>query len=215
MSKFALGNFVCKNRFLILFIFLLSVTRISLADWSPVPTGSMQPTIQPGDVVLIDKTSFGPSVPFINKRLVSWGKPDRGDIITFVPPHTKQLLVKRVIGIPGDEVLIEGADVYVNGELAQQDIKEFTEDALVLENFAGEVSHLVQFSRSRPISTSQHYLILPEGRYFVMGDHRNNSADSRYWGLVEEQNITGKVKRIVGSISSEREFFASLGMPIQ
>lgn len=214
MKRLSLRKVVRENRYLIVFLVLWSFARISFADWSPVPTGSMQPTIQPGDVLLIDKTAFGPSIPFINKRVLSWGSPSRGDIITFVPPHEDVLYVKRVIGVPGDEIRIDGVAVFVNGEQLEQKFVGRTRDAAFLEESIGDVDHAIQFSSAQPVSSSQHYLLVPEDKYFVMGDHRNNSADSRYWGFVDESNITGRVERVLVSFSSEMPFVSRIGLAI-
>ncbi len=80
-------EFFREYRAFLLFLFLLMFFRTAYADWSPVPTSSMEPTIYPGDVLWVDKTSFGPSLPFVNKRLFTWSQPEPGDIVTFLPPH--------------------------------------------------------------------------------------------------------------------------------
>ncbi|HHH36093.1 MAG TPA: signal peptidase I [Gammaproteobacteria bacterium] len=189
---------------LLVFAVLLVSFRTTIADWSPIPSGSMEPTLFPGDVVWIDKTAFGPSIPIINKKLLSWGHPERGDIITFVPPHTDQLYVKRVIGLPGDSIRIDGMDVYVNGSrLLQQPTSAGDDYLLGTENIDGR-NHGIQLTRGLPVPWIGRTIQVPEGKYFVMGDHRNNSADSRFWGFVDEDKIMGRVTAVALSISPRR-----------
>lgn len=207
-----ISKFLKHNCFLIIGVLLYACARTSLADWSYVPSASMEPTLVPGDVVLIDKTTFGPSIPFVNKRLANWGAPARGDIITFVPPHTTRLFIKRVIGLPGDQIVVRGLDVYVNSKLIEKVIESNDEQALLLAELVGAKQYSTKFSKRRPISTREYRVTLPAHRYFVMGDFRNNSVDSRAWGLVEEAQIMGKVNRLLLSFARQRETLASVGL---
>jgi signal peptidase I len=206
--------FFREYRSFLLFLVLLMVFRTSYADWSPVPTGSMEPTILPGDVVWIDKTAFGPSLPFLNRRLITWGHPERGDIVTLIPPHEDVLYVKRVIGLAGDTIHIEGNAIYLNGSLLDQALVEVTDDALIgTETIAGKV-HAFKLSRDRSVPYFGETIVVPAGKLFVMGDHRNNSEDSRYWGFVDENNVMGKVSSIAVSFAAERGA-ARIAIPIQ
>jgi signal peptidase I len=199
--------------FFLFFIFLLTF-RTGFADWSPIPSGSMEPTLFPGDVVWIDKTAFGPSIPIINRKLLSWGHPQRGDIITFVPPHTDQLYVKRVIGVPGDHIRIEGMDVYVNGgKLVQRPVSAREGYLLGTENIDGR-NHAIQLTRGLPVPWIGKTIRVPKGKYFVMGDHRNNSADSRFWGFVDQEKIMGRVTAVALSISPRRELLSRIAVPV-
>jgi signal peptidase I len=206
--------FLREYRSLLLFVSLLMVFRTTYADWSPVPTSSMEPTIVPGDVVWIDKTAFGPSVPFINKRLWAWGQPQRGDIITFIPPHEDILYVKRVMAVPGDTIRIEGNTIYINGEQLEQSVMEETSRQLIGTEVIGGREHAFKLSAGRELPWFGRTLVVPEGKLFVMGDHRNNSGDSRYWGFADEANVTGKVSSIAVSFSGERTG-ARIAVPIQ
>ncbi len=213
MIKFK--QFMRESRSFLLFLFLLMLFRTAYADWSPVPTSSMEPTILPGDVLWIDKTSYGPSLPFLNKQLFSWGHPERGDIITFVPPHTDGLYVKRVIAVPGDVIHIEGNAITVNGIRLEQSIDSSDEDNdMGTEILSGE-EHKFQLSRNRIIPYFGQTISIPEGKYFVMGDFRNNSEDSRFWGFVDEEKIMGKVSTIAISSSSLKGDFSRIAVSIQ
>jgi signal peptidase I len=157
-----------EYRSFLLFLALIMVFRTGYADWSPVPTSSMEPTIYPGDVVWVDKTAYGPSLPFVNKRVFTWAHPERGDIVTLIPPHADVLYVKRVIGLPGDTLHSEGNTITV-----------------------------------------------PAGKLFVMGDFRNNSEDSRYWGFADESSVMGKVTAIALSIADERSGLGRVAVAIR
>lgn len=207
-------NILKSNRAFLLIFILFMFSRTTFADWSRVPSGSMEPTIYPGDVLLIDKTAFGPSIPLVNIKILNWGHPARGDIITFIPPHTSELFVKRVVGIPGDEILIEKDNVFVNGVLMPHHLVARSPEAVLLEESLGDIQHLIQYSSHKPIRSDTQKFLVPDGKYFVMGDHRNNSADSRYWGFVDESNVMGRVDRLLLSFASERSFFPSLGLKI-
>ena len=197
-----------------MFFIFYAFFRTCYADWSPVPTGSMEPTILPGDYLWIDKTTYGPSVPFINKRLYTWSYPSRGDVITFVPPHTDKLFVKRVIAIPGDIIKIEGIHIYINGIQLEQRLLSVTDKEVIgIEALTGK-EHRFKLTKSRKIPYMGQIIKIPKGKYFVMGDHRNNSADSRYWGFVDQDNIMGKVTSIALSFSSEREIFSRVAVDL-
>jgi signal peptidase I len=201
-------------RSFLLFLGLLMVFRTTYADWSPVPTSSMEPTILPGDVVWIDKTAYGPSLPFLNKRLLAWGQPARGDIITFVPPHVDDLYVKRVMAIPGDTIRIEGNDVYINGVHLEQTLTVADRQELVgVETIDGR-QHAFKLDAGRDLPWFGQTLVVPAGKLFAMGDFRNNSADSRFWGFVDESQVTGRVSAIAVSFSSERDG-SRIALPIQ
>ena len=202
--KTTLVKLLRDYRPLLVFAVLLVSFRTTIADWSPVPSGSMEPTLVPGDVVWIDKTAFGPSLPIINKKLLTWGSPKRGEVITFVPPHKDQLFVKRVIAVPGDRLRIEGMKLWVNGQpLAQQITREEAEYLLGEEIIDGR-GHPFKLTRGMGMPYVGKTIEVPQGKYFVMGDHRNNSADSRFWGFVDQDKIMGRVVGIALSFSPRR-----------
>lgn len=204
-----------EYRSFLLFLLLLMVFRTSYADWSPVPTSSMEPTIYPGDVVWIDKTAYGPSLPFVNKRVFTWDTPERGDVITLIPPHEDVLYVKRVIGLAGDTLRIEGNTIYVNGTRLEQEFAEVGEDAVLGTEAIDGVTHAFKLSTERAVPYIGATITVPAGKLFVMGDFRNNSADSRYWGFVDESKVMGKVTAIALSFAGERSGLGRFAVPIQ
>ena len=203
-----------NNAGLIALVFSMLFMRTAIADWSYVPTGSMEPTLYGGDWVLVSKRHYGPSIPFTSFRLLSTGVPERGDVITFYPPHEDVLYVKRVIGIPGDTILIRGRDVYLNGaKLSSSDVGS-AEGVRLAREIVGDVAHAVQYSADRQLPLMRDEIVVPPGKYFVLGDHRNNSADSRYWGYVDEERIVGKVTHVAVSFSRMRPLSARLAIPV-
>ena len=207
--KLRIKNLIKNNLVIILLCFGIFFLRTAIADWNPVPSGSMEPTIYPGDVLLVNKTLLGPSIPFTDFRLFFLDSPKRGDIITFYPPLSGDdyvQFVKRVIGIPGDTIRVEGVRVYVNGkELPLTlDYDSQSADKLTGEETIGAVHHEIQVDPRRGIVGLEGEITVPPHKYFVMGDNRNNSEDSRFWGFVDEDKIIGKVTRIAVSIADER-----------
>ncbi len=187
--------------------------RTAIADWSYVPSGSMEPTLYDGDYVLIDKISYGPSIPFTNFRLIQFGQPQRGDVITFYPPHKEQQFVKRVIGVPGDVIRIEQLSVFVNGEQLAMKFQTQHQGKWLGEEAIQHRKHLLQFSRPA-MKGLKEPIKVPEGKYFVMGDHRNNSEDSRFWGFVDEDKIIGKVSYIALSFSEQRPISSRVAIKV-
>ena len=212
--KFNFKRSLKNNRSFILFVILYAFFRTCYADWSPVPSGSMEPTIFAGDYLWIDKQTYGPSVPFLNKRLYTWATPSRGDVITFVPTHTENLYVKRVIGVPGDIIRIEGVRLSINGVWLTQSLSNETINSLLGVETIGDNKHRFKLTKNRQIPYIGTNITVPQGKYFVMGDHRNNSADSRFWGFVDQENIMGKVTAIAVSFSLERDWFARVALDI-
>ncbi len=196
---------IIKNNLSIFFVvFGVLFFRTAVADWSYVPSGSMEPTLYEGDYVWIDKTDYGPSIPLLNLRLGSFGKPNRGDIVTFVPPHTDDLFVKRIIGVPGDSIRFQGSNVFINEQKLDLRISNTSKLPIIGQETIDNVEHLIQLSGNIRLPQNNDTIVVPDKRYFVMGDHRNNSVDSRYWGFVEEDQIMGKVTHVAVSFSDRR-----------
>jgi signal peptidase I len=193
-----------NNLPLVLLVLGVLSFRTGYADWSHIPSGSMEPTFFAGDYIWIDKTAFGPTVPFANVRLLSWGGPERGDIVTFVPPHTDELYIKRVIGLPGDQIFFDDRDLYVNGERLQTVYDGDRSGPALGTEHIGDRSYRLQLSGRGRMATLREPVTVPERHYFVLGDHRDNSSDSREWGFVDEDRIMGRVTHIAVSFAAER-----------
>jgi signal peptidase I len=182
----------------LLLVFLL---RSFLFEPFRIPSGSLEPTLQVGDFVLVNKFDYGVRLPVIHKKMSKSGDPQRGDIFVFrYPPDPSINFIKRVVGLPGDQIKYINKVLYVNGVEAQQTLVEKTtrvdEDgrkqdiAVKEENLLG-VKHKI-YQNVNQSSDNFDYITVPPGMYFAMGDNRDDSADSRYWGFVPEKNIVGK-----------------------
>ena len=200
---------------LILALVLFSV-RSSLADWNDVPTGSMKPTILEGDRVFVNKLAYDLKVPFTTWHLVEWADPKRGDIVVFFSPHDGSRLVKRVIGVPGDLIELQNEQLILNGNpvdytsLSAEIPGQLPESEQQQSLFATEElpthSHAVMAMPSLPARRSFDPVTVPEGCYFMMGDNRDNSFDSRYFGMVERKRIVGKATGVVISLDKNHHW---------
>ncbi len=198
---------------LTLAILLFSV-RSSLADWNDIPSGSMMPTLLEGDRIFVNRVAYDLKVPFTLVRLAQWGDPRRGDVVVLSSPVDGRRLVKRVVGLPGDLIEIRGQRLLVNGKAATYMALE-SEDAaarareglppwaLFREIVAGR-SHRVMVESTVGPGGDVAPLRIPDGHYFLMGDHRDASFDSRFWGFAERRAILGRVEGIALSLDYER-----------
>lgn len=204
--KKVLKTFWKNNSGFVFILFGLAFFRTAIADWSPVPTSSMEPTIYPGDVLLINKLALGPNVPFTEGRLIHLNEPERGDIITLTPPGMEDTYVKRVVGVPGDRIRTDGIRLIINDEvmpLEMIDDGESTGIYKALETL-GATRHVIQYDLRYSMRQIEQEITVPADSYFVMGDFRNNSEDSRWFGFVHKDRIIGKVTRLMVSIADER-----------
>ena len=192
-------------------LLVVSSLRSALADWNDVPTGSMKPTIEEGDRVVVNKLAYDLKIPFTTVQLFKWGDPNRGDIVVLFSPVDGTRLVKRVVGIPGDRIEMRDNQLFVNGraakwkEIGSQDDTEQGSSLLVEENLAG-LTHEVMFTPQIPAVRSFGPLTVPTGRYFVMGDNRDNSNDSRFIGLIDRRRIVGKATAVAFSFDRSHHF---------
>lgn len=192
-------------------LLVVSSLRSALADWNDVPTGSMKPTIEEGDRVVVNKLAYDLKIPFTTFELLKWGDPKRGDIVVLFSPADGTRLVKRVVGVPGDRIEMRENQLFVNGraaewrELGLQDDSEQGSSVLVEENLAG-LTHEVMFTPQIPAVRSFGPVTVPPGRYFVMGDNRDNSNDSRFIGLIDRRRIVGKATAVAFSFDRSRHF---------
>ncbi len=182
----------------LLLVFLL---RSFLFEPFRIPSGSLEPTLLMGDFILVNKYDYGVRLPVLHQKVAGAGSPKRGDIMVFRwPPNPSVNFIKRVIGLPGDHIKYVDKILYVNGEKAPQ---TFIKEAEALDESGAEwkavenqenllgLTHRI-FLDPQKTSRDYHDIVVPSGMYFVMGDNRDASADSRYWGFVPDQNIVGK-----------------------
>lgn len=202
-------NKLKDNKGFIVFVIIFFSMRWSFADHYRVPTGSMLPTIHIGDDVFVNKMAYDLKFPFTDIVLTQTGKPKRGEIIVFKYPKDPSInYVKRLIALPGDRVEIYNGFVKVNDKLTLEIPKnylKYIEKLSSSENFEyTESLGAKKYTVQRESSHSQdHHLsfTVPKGQYFFMGDNRDNSADSRYWGFVPRDYLKGRVTNVLFSIA--------------
>ena len=174
---------------------LVLVLRSFVIEPFQIPSSSMVPTLKVGDFILVNKWTYGIRLPVIRAKIIELNSPQRGDVMVFFPPHEERYFIKRVVGLPGDEIHVLNGVLYINGDKMTQKVLEGEEPAprsvVMTEDLTG-VEHAMQ-KRLSPTRLSQNFTaVVPEGHYFMMGDNRDNSSDSRVWGPVPEERIVGK-----------------------
>lgn len=199
---------------IILVIAIATSFRSAIADWNDVPTGSMKPTILEGDRIFVNKLAYDLRVPYTLLRLASWGQPARGDIVVLYSPEDGTRLVKRVVGLPGDTVAMVGNRLIVNGRSVPYQLDEAPESRInetfpgrfVVFEDLGEVIHPVMLTPGTPSASTFDPVIVPDDRYFVMGDNRDRSLDSRHFGFVDRRAIVGHATAVAASVNTSRGF---------
>ncbi|MGQ7858480.1 signal peptidase I [Pseudomonas sp. CBSPBW29] len=195
-----------KSFFPVLFIVL--VLRSFLVEPFQIPSGSMKPTLDVGDFILVNKFSYGIRLPVIDKKVIEIGDPQRGDVMVFRYPSDPNVnYIKRVVGLPGDVIrYTSDKRLFVNGESVAEKLIGSEPNTLgsaeLYQEKLGAVEHEIRKEMSRYRSPPDNQWTVPAGHYFMMGDNRDNSNDSRYWddpnipkdllGMVPDQNIVGK-----------------------
>ncbi|MCL4153752.1 UNVERIFIED_CONTAM: hypothetical protein GTU68_053836 [Idotea baltica] len=180
---------------------LVFVLRAFLFEPFQIPSRSMVPTLEVGDFIIVSKFSYGVRLPVVGTKIIPISDPQRGDVAVFIPPHDSRYFIKRVVGLPGDRVRVENNQVWINGEEQQQDfvatIEQFGSSSLILsEEKTGEVVHEIHtMDPPSRLGRNAEYVV-PDGHYFMMGDNRDNSLDSRAWGPVPDSNMVGRAKAI-------------------
>lgn len=200
-----------RSLFWVFFVVLL--IRSFLYEPYIVPSGSMLPTIQLGDFVLVDKYAYGLRLPLVGTKIIPVSEPERGDVVVFKSPVNPQTdFIKTVIGLPGDKISYVDKQLTINGEAVPQVFVKNTLESdnatdvgspLVVEDTIqlGKHVHTIYNSPSVPAVDFQN-LVVPAGHYFVMGDNRDASDDSRYWGFVSEAQLVGRANVIFFSYDS-------------
>jgi len=196
----------------ILAVFLL---RSFLVEPFKIPSGSMIPTLLVGDFILVNKYTYGVRLPVINKKIVELNSPQRGDVVVFrYPPDPSLDYIKRVVGLPGDKIVYRNKKLTINGqEIAQKKIEDYLDRGRLfytprfMETLGSVEHHILVEPEAPPFvqpivrfpnSEKCHYnsegisCEVPAGHYFMMGDNRDNSQDSRFWGFVPDENLVGK-----------------------
>lgn len=221
LAKMYPENPIIENaRSLFPVIAVVFVLRSFIYEPFQIPSGSMMPTLLIGDFILVEKFSYGIKEPVWQNTLIPTGSPERGDVAVFKFPEDQRVdFIKRVVGLPGDRIVYKDKRLYLKAACAEENCGEYkplettflgdqhfkdeTDLMQVYFEQLGEASHelLINPIRREPVhayyqqkdvSTYAYEWVVPEGNYFVMGDNRDNSRDSRFWGFVPERNLVGK-----------------------
>ncbi|RMH16683.1 MAG: signal peptidase I [Gammaproteobacteria bacterium] len=197
-------------------LLIVLILRSFLVEPFRIPSGSMEPTLYPGDFILVNKYSYGVHLPLSGTEIVKVGEPQRGEVIVFRYPKDPSLdYIKRVVGLPGDEIDMIGQKLWVNGKpIAQkrngpydgQDHRLKEHGATVFEESLGTHLHrIVVMYKDGILRGRAFHVTVPDGHYFVMGDNRDNSNDSRFWGFVPRENLVGRAFMIWMSWNTEEK----------
>ena len=202
----AVGWWVDLARSLFPVLLIVVVIRSFIVEPFRIPSGSMIPTLLVGDFILVNKFDYGIRLPVLHTKIFDIGEPKRGDVAVFrYPVNPREDYIKRVIGLPGDHVVYRDKHLIINGKPEDQLLLgryQLGEDrgALLKKEKLGGVEHNILIHPENP--TGDFEFDVPAGQYFMMGDNRDRSSDSRYWGTVPEQNLVGKAFLIWMSIGS-------------
>ena len=180
--------------FYAVFIMVFLCIRSSVFASYIVPTSSMNPTILEGDLFYANKLAYRLKVPLTKKTIVQWGTPERGDIVVFkFPLDESELYTKRVMAVPGDVVEVVGGRLRINGKTVPQRFVVREEGGMIYEEEHDGHTYSIQHIPGAQSVKTMKRLVVPEGYLFVCGDNRDNSYDSRYWGLLPIENVEGEL----------------------
>jgi signal peptidase I len=201
---------------LVVALLIATSFKSAIADLNVVPTGSMKPTIMEGDRIFINKLAYDLKVPYTTWHIAEWGSPQRGEIVVFYSPADGKRLIKRVVGIPGDSLAMQNNQLIINGKKIKYEpinhlksknlsLSKDSNQYSIIENLSG-ARHPVMITPQRPSLRSFGPVTVPKGTYFMMGDNRDNSADSRYFGFVERSRVVGQATSIVVSLDINNKY---------
>ncbi|MFV2060643.1 MAG: signal peptidase I [Gammaproteobacteria bacterium] len=220
-----LKSFWIEWRSFFVFIALMFLFRSAIADWYTVPTGSMKPTIIEGDRIFVNKVAYDLKLPFTLVTLASWGNPERGDVVVFDSLKDDKRLIKRVVGLPGDIIEIKNNQLFINSIPAKysdtdQSMVEQYWDIASTDSSIKPVLYKEQVDQKEHLITLLQYGMpearnfgpyrVPENKYFMLGDNRDNSADSRFIGPIDRKFILGQANKIVFSTKQYQRLFLNL-----
>ena len=216
-----------QNRSFLIFMLCFAFFRTAIADWNPIPSGSMRPTLLEGDVVLVNRLAYDFKLPLSDIRLLETGNPERGDVVTFTSPADGVRLIKRLIALPGDVVEMRDEVLYINGAVADYGNARVVSEPMehgdavpairATERINGS-ERTVQFLPGIAARRNFGPVTVPESSYFFLGDNRDNSADSRYIGVVPRRLLTGRAHHLLVSANIKGNWLPRLdriGMRIQ
>lgn len=203
-----LAAFWRENRKFLLILVSIVCFKSAVADLNSISGRSMQPTLLDGDKVWVNKLAYDVKLPFTGISLLSLNEPERGDIVIIDSDAAGKRLVKRIIGLPGDTVYMRNNMLVVNGEVADYEVISQAQEGVIIIEHLFEQSHQAMFSTFRNNRSTRSFgpAQVPEDHYFVLGDNRDNSADSRLYSFIPRDQLVGRSSSVVFSLDSEQRF---------
>ena len=200
-------SFLRNNKNFMLFLLLFAIFRTAVADWNPIPSGSMRPNLLEGDVVFVNRLAYDLKVPLTDVIVAHIGEPKRGDIVTFSSPKDGTRLIKRLVAVPGDVVEMRDKKLIINGhedsyqptDSAIEEVNGNPLQALRLTENTGSEAHTIQWLPQVVARDNFGPVTIPADKFMMLGDNRDNSADSRYIGLVPRNLLIGHAVRVLVS----------------
>ena len=203
-----MGRWISANKGFLAFLLCFGIFRTAIADWNPIPSGSMRPNLLEGDVVFVNRLAYNVKLPLTDVVLARTGEPQRGDVVTFSSPQDGTRLIKRLVALPGDTVEMRNEVLFINGEAARYDAAEALQETMtaghaidatrMTEHVQGH-ERRVQWLHGIAARSSFGPIVVPEGEYLMLGDNRDDSADSRYFGLVPRRLLIGRALGVLVS----------------
>ena len=219
-------GFIRANKGVLLFRLLFGVFRTAVADWNPIPSSSMRPNLLEGDVVFVNRLAYNLKVPLTDVVLARTGEPRRGDVVTFTSPQDGTRLIKRVLALPGDRIEMRNERLVINGVESQYSLEEVVQeptpggpmDALRMMEAVDGRRHRIQVLPQRAVARDFGPVTVPADAFLMLGDNRDNSADSRYIGFVPRHLLIGRAERILVSADYQGDWMprpARFGMSLR
>lgn len=204
----SLKLFWLENRQFFLLLGCIVFFKSAIADLSSISGASMQPTLLDGDKVWVNKLAYDVKIPFTEISLGSVADPEQGDIVIIDSREAGKRLVKRIVGLPGDTIYMQNNALIINGEPADYEVVSEESDAMIILEELPEHSHQAKLSTSYFSRTMRNYgpAVVPDDHYFVLGDNRDNSADSRAYSFVPRDELIGRSNSVVFSLDSQNRF---------
>lgn len=200
------------NKGFIVFLMLFGFFRTAIADWNPIPSGSMRPGLLEGDVVFVNRLAFNVKIPLTDIVVAHMGEPQRGDVVTFSSPTNGTRLIKRILAVPGDVVEMRDDILIINGQKAsytpvEQVVEHIGQGRMTraerYEEVIGNRHQRIQVLPEIVSRRSFEPVTIPQDKYLMLGDNRNNSEDSRFIGLVPRKLLIGRAERVLVSADIE------------